>query len=190
MKKIVLVLIFLLVAASLFADIQVGGAFGLNRNSHFEWESSSKAGFEVGAFANIYLSRIFSIQPEFNFIYFRVGREIWMGGLQNGTATYRFFEIPVLAKFNFGDFSVFLGPAMQIILGDINVEWNGGSSSFPPYNRSVFGAIAGIGYALPVGNGDLIFDLRFRLIGTHERYHAFPSGSTIGFRVGYAFWLW
>ncbi|MCL2294026.1 MAG: PorT family protein [Spirochaetes bacterium] len=182
MKKVVLVLIFLLMASYLFADVKIGGAIGGNGNLGGGFIVGTGLGFEAGVFANVYLSRMFSIQPELNFIYIRVNED-------GSTETARFIEVPVLAKLNFGRFSVFAGPAIQFIVGDIELDRRGNNFTicYSPDSRLAFGGIVGIGYALPVGNGNFLFELRSRSIITGGVGDDTEGvWLTTGLRVGYA----
>ena len=218
MKKIVILLVCLLAASSLFAvDITVGGALGFSHSwmSGSDWDDMLKdedlsnefrLGFEIGGFADIAINKMFSVQPELNFLYMRVGG----GGIENLgikteygiTYSTKVLEIPVLAKFNFaaghGKLSAFLGPAVQFILGDIatdvTMSVSGISISLPgnslePDNSVIFAGVVGAGYAMPIGPGSLCFDLRYRrqFNGLFDNINY--RLNTIGLRVGYGIGL-
>ncbi|MCL2481490.1 MAG: PorT family protein [Spirochaetaceae bacterium] len=197
MKKISLILVCLLLAASLFAvDVTIGGAAGINGTFLTGLEENKdtglRAGFEVGAFANIAVNELFSVQPELNFLLLRSGPKVEND--VKSTLTAKIFEIPVLAKFSFNNFSVYLGPAVQILLGDLNAKMTyKGDEVFSidgePDNRVMFSGVAGIGYAVPMGNGSLSFDLRYRRQITELTEKDDSRFNTVSFRVGYGIGL-
>lgn len=198
-------------ATSVFAiDITIGGAAGVNTSfmTGSDWtdmldameanNSFMKFGFEIGAFADIAINDLFSIQPEVNFLLLRYGSSdlTWQGKDVKPTLSMKVFEIAVLPKFNFNNFSVFLGPAVQFVLGDLTFKDSVTSGSaesetvdVPTDKSVVFSGIFGAGYAMPMGNGNLMFDARYR--------RAFASAiddfngrlNTISLRVGYGFGL-
>ena len=218
MKKIVILLICLLAASSLFAaDITLGGALGFSNSwlSGSDWDNMLKdydasnefrLGFEIGGFVDIAINKMFSIQPELNFFYMRAGAG---GSYDNSgikidddlTLAIKILEIPVLAKFNFpagkGKFSVFLGPAVQFVLGDAKLTAEESAFGYSASvdipvevdNSVIFAGVFGAGYAIPMGPGSLAFDLRYRRQFTGFDDDVNFRGNTIGIRVGYGIGL-
>ena len=222
MKKFLVILICLLIPTSLFAaDITVGGAIGLSHSwmsgsdwdDYLEYMPSSfgfsksasgefRLGFELGAFCDIAINELFSVQPELNFFYMRVGAGVSESGVDFAmTWSLKILEIPVLAKFNFeagnGAFFFYLGPAIQFVLGDMgmDVDVSGGgfsasaSDSAPVDNSVLFAGVVGLGYAMPIANGKLSFNLRYRRAFTSFADDFNGRTNTIGLRVGYGLGL-
>ena len=205
MKKLGLVLMCMLLATTLFAvDVTIGGAIGPNTSfmSGSDWDDMIEAydgsnefriGFEIGAFFDIAINEFFSIQPEINFLLLRAGAGNSDYDVE-ATATIYVLEIPVLAKFNLeagnGIFSFFFGPSFQILLGDPNITAEVGGTEVMNEDMSVdnsvlFAGVVGIGYAFPVGNGNLYFDLRYRRQFTTFDDDFNGKVNNIGLRIGY-----
>ena len=202
MKKICLILMCMLFTTFLFAiDITVGCAAGVNTSfmTGSDWDdlvgpldnSIIRVGFEAGAFSNIAINEFFAIQPELNFLLSRYG---FGKEREKYTETIKMFEIPVLAKLCYKDFFVLLGPALQIILGDVSYkqivgdkEMNSGTHEVD--NSIVFSGVFGIGRIVPVGNGFFSADIRYRRQFT-EMFEDFNAKlNNITFRVGYGYGL-
>ena len=202
MKKIGLILMCMLFAVSLFAiDITVGGAAGVNTSfmTGSDWDdlvgtldnSIIRVGFEAGAFGNIAINKFFAIQPELNFLFARYG---FGKDREKYTETVKMFEIPVLAKFSYKEFFAFIGPALQIILGDVNHKTIVGdnelsSGSYEVDNNIVFSGVFGIGRIVPVGNGFFSVDIRYRRQFTEMFEDLNAKLNNITFRVGYGYGL-
>ncbi|MCL2294601.1 MAG: PorT family protein [Spirochaetes bacterium] len=227
MKKILVIMMCLLLPTGVFAmDIRVGGAIGLSHswpggsdwsNIKKEQDLSSKLGlgFEIGAFVNIPINEHFSIQPELNILFLRMKHDTmfaeddpflgWLNIELEETIKVTIFEIPVLAKVNLaagpGSFSVFAGPALQIILGDVEFEQKASysflgirfSDTFSikssPDSRVLFAGIFGAGYAMPMGPGNLSFDLRYRRTFTDMFDNFNLKINNISIRAGYSIGL-
>jgi len=211
MKKIGLILacMLLLTSVSVFAaDVTIGGAVGLSHSwmggsdwddmlKYMDGSNEFRLGFEIGAFFDIAVNELFSVQPELNFLYIRAGAGNSDYDVK-ATAVVKVLEVPVLAKFKFeagnGNFCFFFGPALQIVLGDpeVTVEIDGKkdndeSFSMPVDNSVIFACVVGLGYELPMGDGALIFDLRYRRQFTGFMDDFNGRLNTIGLRVGYGF---
>ena len=148
----------LLITTSLFAmDIKTGGNIGLNgsANTGSDWQkpikdsgfsNEVKLGFEMGAFWEIPINDLFSVQPEINFLLVRAGysgtdhREGFDGYTYTPytvdikfSQTLKILEIPVLAKLNFGTktkFFLLAGPIVEIILGDVTTNWEENENTY------------------------------------------------------------
>ena len=219
MKNSLIFIMCLLIPTSLFAvDITVGASMGLNAGwntgsdwknfgtaatqvfgSDIEFSTERKTGFEIGAFCEIEINEFFSLQPEFSFLYTRAGLSgnILFFDIEFA-ATTKYFEIPVLAKFNhktpIGKFSVFAGPSFQIMVGDMKIKATSSVASYSesisekiePDNKFLIGGILGFGYQLSLGPGILVCDIRYRRQFTGYIDDFNTRGNTIGFRAGYA----
>jgi len=200
MKKIGLTLMCVLLAASLSAlDIKIGVAAGGNISfmTGSDWndyvvgssDNSIRFGFEAGAFGNIAINEFFSIQPELNFLLTRYGTTYNV----KFTETIKMIEIPFLAKLNYNDFFIFLGPALQIIFGDANynIKTTDGkeihSGTHEIDSKIAFSGVFGVGHIVHVGNGAVFIDLRYRRQFTDifEDFNA--KLNTIALRIGYGF---
>lgn len=204
----------LLLPVSAFAvDIKWGATFGLNHSffSGSDWsdekaeadaiginlETKLGLGFEIGTFVNIGINNFFSIQPELNILFLRIKHEASFAGVTivEDTWRIRIAEMPVLARFDvnagLGNVFFLLGPALQIISGDIELERTtlGGildaNIKGAPDVSVLFAGIVGAGYAIPLGNGELLFELRYRRAFTDFFDHVNWKINTIGLRIGY-----
>ena len=206
-------------------DVTMGGAIGINYgwNSGDDWDNmldgrkqsllmtsptatvtdSAEIGVEVGAFWDIAVNNFFSIQPELNLVLLFVGvkdeYEIYTPTYsfisRNLTFKATFFEIPILAKFNFGTgkvkFSVFAGPSLIIMLGDLNSD----ADNYDFYDENdydkkidyylLLGCAVGAGCSIPAGSGKFILDLRYRRTLMNYRDAFDARANTVGLRIGY-----
>jgi len=187
MKKLGLVLICMLLTASLFAmDITFGAAAGVNTSfqTGSDWtdqfensdinNSYLRFGFEIGAFVNFAINKLFSIQPEFNYIMMRFGshgKEEDFLPARKRTSRLNVVEIALLPKFSFptslGDFSVLMGPALQFMIGNMKTKDSIDDIEVLISNEELeknymLSGVFGLGYARPYGSGLLMFDARYR----------------------------
>ncbi|MCL2293768.1 MAG: PorT family protein [Spirochaetes bacterium] len=209
----------------LHSEIKIGIALGLNHTwaSGNDWDDIKKElgndgssglglGFEAGVFLNFKINDYFSIQPELNFLYLRArawAPDIFEFDTREFIVMAKLLEIPLLAKFTIdagqGRLSFFFGPALMIILGNLEARnklnlhgyfsW-AGTHKTPPDDRMIFAGAIGTDYALPWGNGKLIFDVRYRrtfsdnirlIYGGAKPYGIFSiKTNSIGLRIGYA----
>jgi len=229
MKKILFIIMCLLISTSLFAiDIKTGLTAGLNLSSNTgsDWQdmvnemgfsNDFRLGFEMGAFWEIPINDLFSIQPEINFLLLRTGCsgrtdfpiyddytgmmiDYYSAKIEYGYMT-RIFEVPVLAKLNFGSdkakFFILAGPIFSILIGNINESYkmttdsysyfgdDQSDSSIKPDNRVLWGGAIGFGFSIPTNDGRFILDLRYRTTFTNMLKDFNLTVNTIGFRIGY-----
>lgn len=83
-----------------------------------------------------------------------------------------------------GALSVFLGPTVLLLQGDIVTETRADGEVFEgedlPEAEQIFGATGGFGYALPLGPGVLLFDARFaRGLSGYNRDKAYDNAVTL-----------
>jgi len=228
MKRILFIIICLLISTSLFAiDIKTGGNIGLNLSGFsgsdwqdmidvMGWDNKYRLGFEMGAFWEIPVNHFFSIQPELNFLMVRTGfdgfyyqyfdeSDTSLGGYTINTIssnTFKIFEIPVLAKLNFGSdkarFFLLAGLMLEIIIGDVSYSTkyddpygygnndDQESASSAPDNRVILGGAAGLGFSIPAGDGRFIFDFRYRTTFSKVFNDINIIINTFGLRLGYS----
>jgi hypothetical protein len=109
-------------------------------------------GLAAGAFAQVSLSAdgLWRLQPEL--LYSAKGSE-----RQFNLGTFRdrlhYLELPVLAQRHAGGWVVEVGPQLSYLLAGRLDSFNGPTSDLRRYNRLVVGAVAGVGYQLPMGLG-------------------------------------
>jgi opacity protein-like surface antigen len=74
-----------------------------------------KAGFAIGAFVDVPVSRKFAVQPEF--IYSQMGAKAFDNAFGDKTFRLNYFSIPVLVKFRAcRNFNVIAGPQMDFLI--------------------------------------------------------------------------
>ena len=187
MKKTLLLLICLLLTSYIAADIKVdlGLAAGFGTSWYKDIENSGLE-FEAGVFLDMRLSKLFSIQTEFNFIQVRHDGYI-TGNLitaEKATFTTNLIEIPILGKINIDNFNVYLGFALSVIIGKQKIEFASGSyilNDEDSYEPDIFSLIVGTGYAIHTSDyGKFVFDLRYKNSDTDLKI------DSISFRIGYA----
>ncbi len=138
-----------------------------------EWEdnTSFKAGFSGGAFLNYSMTGSFSLQPELLYVSRGVTSNLYDGIiLVDVTATFDYFELPVLAKYSFLEGKafrpcVYAGPSFAYALAsdlEISASILSASVDFSSLTHTTdFAMVAGAGFDYAVGGGTLTFDARF-----------------------------
>ncbi|TGE24079.1 PorT family protein [Hymenobacter aquaticus] len=109
-------------------------------------------GVAAGGFAQVALSQdgFFLLQPEL--MYSAKGSEQrFQGKTYQGRLHY--LELPVLAKINADGFVFEAGPQLSYLLAARNETPVGTFTDLSGANRLVVGAVAGVGYQLPMGLG-------------------------------------
>jgi opacity protein-like surface antigen len=86
----------------------------------------------------------------------------------DGEYWQRAVQLPLLLKLaagRSGGIYAVVGPTVSFLVGDFEFEESGGgisvSESVKPDNTTVLGFLAGAGYEVPLGDGELIFELRY-----------------------------
>ncbi|MCL2480087.1 MAG: PorT family protein [Spirochaetaceae bacterium] len=175
-------------------------------------------GVEVGLFFEIAINEMFSIQPEINIIQTSIKMTAEATGQGETSLTVRttYFEIPLLARINFdagpGKMAILVGPSLFLNPMKSEREWNkdaaGGEDTTVEEGAALVAAVIGVGYALPAGNGTVLFDLRYRRMfsamnwvevdnmkGSNAPYMGTDGGkhnarpNIISLRLGYGFSL-
>nr|WP_159437480.1 porin family protein [Hymenobacter daecheongensis] len=109
-------------------------------------------GLTAGVFAQVPLLQdgFFLLQPEL--LYSAKGSETSFQGTTYQNRLH-YLELPVLAKLNADGFVFEAGPQLSYLLADRQEAFGGIGSNIDNYNRLVVGAVAGVGYQLPMGLG-------------------------------------
>ena len=91
-----------------------------------------------------------------------------MGMDFDGQYWQRAVQLPLLLKLaagRSGGIYAVVGPTVSFLIGDFEFEESGGgisvSDSVKPDNPAVLGVLAGVGYEVPLGDGELSFELRY-----------------------------
>ena len=153
MKKVILSLA-LLAGMTGAAQAQTGVRFGLKGGINYTTLTAkntdgieSKLGLQAGAFANLGLSDLISIQPEV--LYSQKGFQ--SKDASKNKAKFNYIDIPVLVKVNAGGLFFEAGPQLGILASakvtdgstDVDIKEN--------LNTVDFGYVAGLGYQLETG---------------------------------------
>ncbi|MBW3130550.1 porin family protein [Hymenobacter profundi] len=158
MKKLLLTSIILLTGSlsSQAQNVRFGIKAGANySNVYFRNITRPERlwGFAAGGFAQIPLTAdgFFSIQPEL--LYSMKGSKgpVSFGGEYRQRLHY--IDLPVLAKINASGFIFELGPQISFLAAARSQTPNGTFTDLNGSNRLVLGAVAGVGYQLPMGLG-------------------------------------
>ncbi len=169
-------------AQAVNGGLKVGGSLlsmGGDALDNADVDVGNKTGLAFGAFLEIELSDVFSVQPEILYVQKGIKKaysEEWydLGGMntidvdENDDVSY--LQVPVLAKFNIPTNtriqpSVFIGPAVAFHLG-ANTEGQSGTEilwdgHIANCKTTDFSAIAGVGVGLPVGRTTFFVDARY-----------------------------
>jgi hypothetical protein len=198
MKKLLAVLVVMMIAASIGlakeGALSFGPKFALNFASEGGDNSSyisSSTKFGIGGFVTYGLTDPFALQGEL--LYNRKGC-VSTGYNPNVNFTGSYLDVVALAKFNIqleGDIkpAIFAGPSLGILLS-ANYEQGGTTTD---YTSNVSGAdfalVFGAGAAYKMGNGNIIFDLRYYLGLSNVNKNSPPSNTNqiVSINVGYAF---
>ena len=126
MRKIVAAAVAVLLCFTSFAQTsKQKAAFGFKAGFNIssfrtavEYETFDpglKAGFAVGAFVDIPVSRKFSVQPEF--FYNQMGAKAFDNAFGDKTFRLNYFSVPILVKFRAAkNFNVLVGPEMDFLI--------------------------------------------------------------------------
>lgn len=145
MKKLIVTLAALVVASGAFAQLSYGVKAGANLSTisgmveadNLDYgdlvtasaDQSSKLGMNFGIFAEYKLMPMLGVQAEVNFSLqgvntnAKVSSNLLGGAVETKTAVKaNYVNVPVLAKFHFANLSVFAGPQLGFLAGDINLK--------------------------------------------------------------------
>jgi opacity protein-like surface antigen len=126
--------LFLFFTFSIGLSGQVGIRAGINIANlavdpeNEEFPTGSKLGLGIGVFYKLSLSDNFSVQPELNFMQHGSKFELDLLGVKaTTTLNFNYLQIPVLAKYGFGNmdatnFYVQAGPYLGIGIGNVNTK--------------------------------------------------------------------
>ena len=180
LKFIIAFVVLTFAFTSTQAQIAIGPKIGINFSNlggdgTEGSDTNSLLGFQLGATAQINLSENFAIAPEL--LYWKKGgsaSEDFLGVEIEVDQALNYLEIPVLAKYMFGDegstrFYVSGGPSFGIGLNTrVKTSFGDGDedsaeASFDEAGLSVFdfSLSLGGGIHLPLGPGTLLFDARY-----------------------------
>ncbi|MBN8642544.1 MAG: PorT family protein [Flavobacteriales bacterium] len=189
MKKILLTAVAVFGFA--FANAQeakFGAKAGLNL-SNFTGDAegtSTKVGFQVGAFAEFKVSDKFAVQPEL--VYSALGAKYDFFGF-DVTETLSYLTIPVMAKYYVADaFSLEAGPQIGFLMSAKAKADGESEDTKDAYNSTDFGINVGAGYDV---TENINLGLRYT-IGVSNIVKDAPDGISVGnsniaFAVGYKF---
>ncbi|HEX5112270.1 MAG TPA: porin family protein [Saprospiraceae bacterium] len=124
----------------------------------------SKFGLDLALIAEFPLGENFALSPEFHWMQKGSKIEDINGGFPESTSTLNYLEIPVLAKFTFGDeaaFNVFFGPSVGYLFSATDKDGDGNTNDIDleDFNRTELGAHLGAGIRL----GPVVLDVRYIL---------------------------
>ena len=207
MKKFYIIILCLFLNAGIHAqqsdNLRFGLIGGLNY-SHFNGGSTenfySRAGFQIGGYAQHNITENFTIQPEI-ILTLKGASEDVNAGTNELTFTFKFtyLEVPILLKYQLISNPnvpvrphLFVGPAIALRLsaeleGDLNGET--ASESLKDYKQMDFGMVFGGGLTIPSGGSDILIVLKYTLglveINKSQGYPShFKNGVfTLGFGV-------
>ena len=174
-KALVLLTILGLSYSADAQGIKLGGRAGINLgNVDFSGdgltiETDSKVGLAIAFLADIGITENFSVQPELHFL--QKGYKVEFGG-EEGKATLNYIEIPVNAKYSFGEPEsvggfVMAGPSIGFgtnykaeIDGE---EEESGSFDEGGLKATEFSLNLGGGVTIPAAPGTVVIDVRYLL---------------------------
>ena len=126
--------------------------------------TDSKFGLDLALIAEFPVGENFAISPEFHWMQKGSKIEDLNGSFPESTSTLNYLEIPVLAKFTFGDeaaFNVFVGPSLGYLFSATDKDGDGNTNDIDleDFNRTELGAHLGAGIRL----GPVVLDVRYIL---------------------------
>jgi len=136
----------------------------------------SKLGMDLALIAEFPIHESFSIVPEFHWMQKGAKIEDLNNGFEESIRTFNYLEIPVLAKFNFGNpsgdagFFLFLGPSLGYLFSATDKDGDGNTNDIDldDYKRTEVGAHLGAGIRLGIVNIDARYVLGFSNIAHIE----------------------
>lgn len=212
MKKLIIPLLLLFLGQSLFAQVKWGPRIGISTSdlstSDFNLREpgsfnalsigvkEAKYGFQVGAFAQFRLLKLFYVQPEVLFNSNRVDYRV-ISGNESSSITeiinekYQYLDIPVIFGLKLGPFRAGIGPVGKVYLGS-----SSGLSDIDGITEDFNGMQLAYQAALGLNLGRLIFDVKFdrslNNFGEHLNIDGKPfdfkeQEQRIVFSLGYSF---
>ena len=128
-------------------------------------DKKSIIGFAFGGFVEYSFNESFAVQPEV--LYTMKGAK-WEDTDATFTATYNYVDIPILAKYSIamdGAVSpyILVGPAIGInVTAESEMEGGGATVTDEDEDATMtFGLVVGAGGSMEMGNGALLFELRY-----------------------------
>jgi len=129
----------------------------------------SKFGLDLALIAEFPIHESFSIMPEFHWMQKGAKIDDLTGGFEQSIRTLNYLEIPVLAKFNFGNpdgdagFFLFLGPSLGYLFSATDKDGDGNTNDIDldDFNRTEVGSHFGAGVRLGAVNIDIRYVLGF-----------------------------
>ena len=180
--------------SSIQAQISVGGRLGANiaKVDGDGMDTNAKFGLDIAVVADIPVTDAVSVQPELHFL--QKGYKLDIGAGDDPTRALNYIELPVLAKYNFGDAEsvsgfVLVGPSIGFGIGyktKFGDEEETGSFSDANLNTVDFSANIGGGVNIPISSGTVVIDVRY-LLGFANIFdgEADAKNRGINFGVGY-----
>ena len=183
MKKTILAIAFIIFSmAGARAQTSFGLKGGITSSNLKGYEGgmsislTSKIGFYAGAFAEVGVSENFAIQPEV--LYSVLGAKLNLDSVHY-KEDVNYMNIPVLAKYKNGGFSIQAGPQIGLL---ISAKDSNGKSIKDEYNTTDFSVIVGAGYTLFNGLGA---DARYQIgLGNVARNSGSTSVKSNAFYIG------
>jgi hypothetical protein len=174
-----MILVVMIIAANAAAGttslgIKAGMVLSSITQAPEEWEEelSYKSGFVGGAFLNYAFNEKFSLQPELLYTQKGVIGTLYEGFVDvEVTASFDYFELPVLAIYTFRGKEkfrplVYAGPNIAFCLSSelkLSASILSAAVDFGSLTHVTdFGLLAGAGFGYVLGNGMLTFDARFQ----------------------------
>jgi hypothetical protein len=200
MKKLSAVLFAIICAASIASAKEGAMSYGPKFALNFATESgdnssyiNSSTKFGIGGFVTYGLADPFALQGEV--LYNRKGCSIPPPGADpTVTVTGSYLDFVALAKYVIpleGDIkpSVFVGPSLGILLSASTDQGSTTTDVTKDVSGADFALVFGAGAAHKMGNGSVVFDLRYYLGLSNVHKNSPPSNSNqiFSITVGYAF---
>jgi outer membrane immunogenic protein len=173
------ILMSLAPTSALAQDITWGGRLGLNMSTlstNVDVDFKSKICYTAGVFATIGLMNALTFQPEL--LYSNKGakyEETFEDQIYKVMVILNYLEMPLLFKYNFGMMgdsqwmpNVYAGPyAAYRLNGKFKVKFDGQTETedinSDEMNTIDYGLVLGAGLDVPMGRGQITFDVRYSL---------------------------
>jgi len=142
-------------------------------NGNLTEDVKSKYGADVALIAEFAIGPVFAISPEFHWMQKGAKIEDINGAFPESTRTFDYFELPILAKFKFGEgagFFLFAGPSIGYLFNATDKDGDGNTNdiNLDDYKRAELGAHIGGGIKLGPVNVDVRYILGFSNIADYQ----------------------
>jgi len=150
LKQIVFTALCMILSTTVWSQTSFGVRTGVNfASAQFvtdgvKLSSTTKAGLNIGVFANFALKERLSLQPELSFS--QMGTKL--EDIDEESQTLNYISLPVMAKYAINNWGIFAGPQLSF-LTSAKAKYEGETESISEYYKSTdFSLVFGTDYSI------------------------------------------